>query len=291
MVRQRRLLRTLFAVLLCSAFVAVLTGCGGSGAALGQQIDDSFQGAIISSLGPGITMQRLVCRQQRSGTYQLAGELPSLTSSELNEDENSELYHCGVTLAEDQGLRDGSVSLLFYLTIKRGGNWTAMWEPAPLVSGDSYLLTPPCTGTLCNLTLSAGTSAAFGAHYTGAPQKGETIPETKGSTNESPTGSPATGEASSQPTRPSLPICGTINLKNQQIGVRVGKGSVSCTEAEEVIRKLYSSPHGHAYSLHHNPPRDLEETYWIIDGWKCFVGAGEGTCTRGATDQISGSLG
>jgi hypothetical protein len=88
---------------------------------------------------------------------------------------------------------------------------------------------------------------------------------------------------------PAHKTCGTLGFKGQSLRVEVPKGHASCSEARRVLRKLYTSnQRGRAHGMHHNPPRDLSETYWLVDGWKCVVGAGGGGCTRGRTNQISG---
>jgi hypothetical protein len=88
---------------------------------------------------------------------------------------------------------------------------------------------------------------------------------------------------------PAHKTCGTLGFKGQSLRVEVPKGHASCSEARRVLRKLYTSDQrGRAHGTHHNPPRDLSETYWLVDGWKCVVGAGGGGCTRGRTNQISG---
>ena len=88
---------------------------------------------------------------------------------------------------------------------------------------------------------------------------------------------------------PAHKTCGTLGFKGQSLRVEVSKGHASCSEARRVLRKLYTSnQRGRAHGTHHNPPRDLSETYWLVDGWKCVVGAGGGGCARGRTNQISG---
>lgn len=82
--------------------------------------------------------------------------------------------------------------------------------------------------------------------------------------------------------------CDTAAFKTQSLRVEVSKGHASCSEARRVLRKLYTNQRGRAHGLHHNPPQTLEETYWLVDGWKCVVGAGGSACTRGRANQISG---
>jgi hypothetical protein len=88
---------------------------------------------------------------------------------------------------------------------------------------------------------------------------------------------------------PAHKTCGTLGFKGQSLRVEVSKGRASCSETRRVLRKLYTSnQRGRAHGTHHNPPRDLSETYWLVDGWKCVVGAGGGSCARGRTNQITG---
>ena len=69
----------------------------------------------------------------------------------------------------------------------------------------------------------------------------------------------------------------------------VPRGNAPCSEARRVLRRFYTGGEGiHAYGEHHNPPRDLAETYWIIEGWKCGTGAGAVGCLRGPRNMIEG---
>jgi hypothetical protein len=91
--------------------------------------------------------------------------------------------------------------------------------------------------------------------------------------------------------RPAYTHCGEITLGRDTLEVTIPEGHASCAEARRIMHKLYTgNDRGHGYGEHHNPSRDLAETYWLIDGWKCQVGAGGGGCTSGPRNEISGNF-
>jgi hypothetical protein len=210
MMRQRAPQSRLTASVCLLAAVVSLTGCGGSTAGdhLGEEVQTSFHNAVAASLKPGVNVQTLTCREQEPGTYRLGTGLASFTTSDLRErDDGKALYHCGLTLEENAGLIEGSMSFLVYLTIKSGGSWTAQYEPiAPGNAPEDSSLISPCTGTVCRLGL--GNHAGFGNSYAGTPHGGAVteiteidkyVPgESPTTTTPSPSGSTSTTEEASR---------------------------------------------------------------------------------------------
>ena len=95
--------------------------------------------------------------------------------------------------------------------------------------------------------------------------------------------------------RPAYRHCGEITVSPYTtpelatVEVAVPAGYAPCSEARRIIRKLYTgNERGRAYGEHHNPPRDMHESFWRIEGWKCQVGAGGGGCSRGPRNVITG---
>jgi hypothetical protein len=92
--------------------------------------------------------------------------------------------------------------------------------------------------------------------------------------------------------------CGQVSARGSSVPLQVAvyKGNASCAEARKVIHALYGGHRGRPYCEHTDSscrdgrPEDLANTYWIVDGWKCGVGAGGGGCSRGTRNQISGTF-
>jgi hypothetical protein len=141
------------------ALVALLAGCGGGGSntaiPIGSEVRTAFLNALDTELNaPGWTAQiGSQCRDQDTGV-----SLGQMTSGELSAAGNDMLFHCSVDLRSGTY---GQLGELYYLTVKARGNWSALWEPIPLLPG--YDVKDPCTGAACTgvfLSLTYGDNLA-----------------------------------------------------------------------------------------------------------------------------------
>jgi hypothetical protein len=159
------------------SLAAVLAGCGGGASTsartpMGAEVRTAFLKTLDAELtAPGWTAKiGSQCQDQNTGI-----PIGQLTSAELSAADDDMLFHCSVDLVS---ATDGQLGELYYVTVKAGGRWSAVWEPVPIVSG--YDVKDPCAGAACTAVF---TSLQYGDTLTG---------DTRGGHDTTPNGSSAT---------------------------------------------------------------------------------------------------